>query len=121
MSKLFFLFRFLIWSGVIIFFIYFPGDVRIQWINYDIQTSIFFLFAVLFIVDKFMTIFGKLGRFLFHDFGRNIALSHYKSEVKNLKKENKKQLEKTHKKEKEEAKKRWSFRWKKIKKVFKKK
>lgn len=93
LHKLSFFIRFLIWIGVITFFVYYPGEVRVQWLDYDVHTSVFFLFLVLFVVDKVMGLFGRAWRFLFHDLGKDVAISRYKAEIKSLKKKSKKQIE----------------------------
>ncbi|MBN1783662.1 MAG: hypothetical protein JW812_01715 [Alphaproteobacteria bacterium] len=127
LHRLSFLLRSLIWIAVIVFFVYYPGDVRIQWLDYDVHTSIFFLFLVLFFVDKVMALFAKINRFLFHDLSRDVAISRYKSEIKSLKKKSEKQMEKDQKESQELARlkkdvfaQKWQNRWERVKKLFRK-
>ena len=123
MNKLFFILKFFIWIGVITFFIYNPGEVEINWLNYNLKTSLFFLFAIIVFIDKIVSAFDTFLKYILEDVWKNISLSYYKSEVKNLKKINKKQKEKMKSKikKKKEQKEKLSNFLSKIKNVFIKK
>ncbi|MHA1575638.1 MAG: hypothetical protein ACTSXL_05850 [Alphaproteobacteria bacterium] len=111
MSKIIFLFKILFWLAIIGFFAYNPGEVSVNWLGYDIKTSLFFLFVVIFFVDKIISIIDKILHYIIVDFWKNLKISFYESEVKNLKKNNAKgnkkieKLEKKYKTEKQKTKK----------------
>lgn len=113
MRRLFWVLKLIFWVGLIGFFTFNPGTIEIDWMNYHLQTSVFFVVICFVLVEKGMSVFEKMIRYVFHDMGRDIALSHYKSEVKDLKEQEEKRQKKEQEKQAKEKEKRRQLRQKK--------